>query len=433
MNAEELQAALHSATPDLEPRPTLTADVMRGGVRRQRNRRMGIAAATLAAAALVTTTASFGWQILSEPNQVATDPLMLKPTRGDLANDKAFIDDVLDAWEDKEGSSASVITRPHVYWAGNTPAGRAAVVMQETEGHALFKGLVGIDPKTQQLRTLITDAREAGYQFGPENRFVLVVPRSSEQLMVSDKVTYDNAAGIATRSWRPLHDVDGVMMAELPPGNGPTDAQVIVGNPDDGITQDELVQMYYADDAPVMAAKHAPAGLGWGEEGKVHMMWARPGQPPLHWNDPEWLQPRWYNGLSDTDLLDPTTPFVPNVNPWFVSVAGPDTTTFVISEYTPLHSGPSRLYALTMLRTGELGKTYSLGATRPDSPLPVLVDLPDDSAKVAVAKGAKLSYRTTKDGSWTEDADEALRIPHEAVEIRVTVPGKEPAIVPANR
>ncbi|RSM82788.1 hypothetical protein DMH04_24555 [Kibdelosporangium aridum] len=427
MNAEELRTALRSATPDLEPRPTLTAEVVRGGVRRLRIRRLTIAGATLAAAALVTTTASFGWQVLSEPNQVATNPMMLQPTRGDLANDKAFIADVLDAWEDKEASS-TVVTRPHVYWAGTTPVGRAAVVMQETEGRALVRGLVGIDARTQQLRTLIVDVRGSGFRFGPEDRFVLVVP-ASKPVLVSDGVSYDNPAGLAERKWRSMRDADGVMVAELPPGSGSADARVMAGDPSDGVDGDELIQLQQAGNDQVLAEKNAPTGLEWGS----HLMWARPGTPPAHWDDLQWLGSRWFTGLSDSDLLDPTRPFSGNSSTWFVSVAGPDTSTYVIGEYQPVHSGPVRLYALTMLRTGELGKTYSLGAARSDSPLPVLVSLPDKSAKVAVAKGAKLSYRTTKDGVWLEDAEEALRVPNDAVEIRVTLPGKEPAIVPANR
>jgi hypothetical protein len=76
-------------------------------------------------------------------------------TRGDLATDTAYLDQVLTAWRSLTPESAvrgpGVITtllgEPNVYWAGNTPAGRLAIVAQHFEAHpeANFKlGMEGV-------------------------------------------------------------------------------------------------------------------------------------------------------------------------------------------------------------------------------------------------------------------------------------------------
>ncbi|CAM3979364.1 hypothetical protein KIPE111705_34400 [Kibdelosporangium persicum] len=440
MNTEELKAALRGATVELEPRPTLTADVMRGGVRRQRVRRITVAATTLVAVAAVSTTASAGWQFLSEPTQVATDPRMTKPTRGDLAQDAAFLEEVIEAWEDKPREPVDkVVTKPHVYWAGTTPAGRAAVVMQETATHETVRGLVGISQRSGELELLILDepmpreGKDKAYKFGPEDRVVLALEGEQPQF-VSDKVTYDNPDGLADRDWRPMREADGVLLAELPPGTGPMDGNVIAGDPNDGVTEDEIVDTYNADEARILALKHTYSGLDWGTaQGGVHLMWAQPGQPPAHWNDSPWLSERWQKALAKTDVIDPAQRHLSGSHTWYVSVAGTASQQYVISEHVTLHSGPTRLYAVTITAEGKHGEVYSLGPTQKGSPLPVLVTLPDKSGKLAVAKGATLSYRTTKDGAWLENVHEALRVPNDAVEIRVSYPGKEPAIVPAAR
>jgi hypothetical protein len=231
-----------------------------------------------------------------------------------------------------------------------------------------------------------------------------------------------------------MRDADGVLLAELPPGTGAMDGKVLAGDPKDGVIEDEIVDSYNADEFRTTALKYADSSLGWGgSQGEIHLMWAQPGQPPAHWNDSPWLAQRWRKGLTGTDLLDPADPNISGGTEWLVSVAGTDTPQYVISEHSTPHSGPSRLYAVSITAAGEHGKAYSLGPTQKGNPLPVLAELPDASAKVAVAKGATLSYRTTKDGPWQENANEALRVPKDAIEIRVTYPGKEPTIVPATR
>nr|WP_042195098.1 hypothetical protein [Kibdelosporangium sp. MJ126-NF4]CEL21658.1 hypothetical protein [Kibdelosporangium sp. MJ126-NF4]CTQ92439.1 hypothetical protein [Kibdelosporangium sp. MJ126-NF4] len=441
MNTDELRTALRDATPEMQPRPSLTADVLRGGVRRLRVRRITIAATAMAVVAAVSVTATAGWQALSEPNEPATNPLMLEPTHGDLAKDSAFIDDVLDAWDDKPTEpSVKVTSKPHVYWAGNTPAGRAAVVMQETDTKDTLRGLVGVDVKTKKLALLILDepaprqGQDMGYRFGQEDRVVLVL-KQDQPVHVSAKVIYDQN-GKATRSWQPMRDVDAMELAELPPGTGPVEARAIKGDPANGLDGDRLIDLYPADEAAVMADKRSPAGMNWGDgTGTDHLMWARPGQPPAHWDDAGWLGKRWHKGMSETDLLDPVDAggIYGDSAGWFATTTGPDSTTYLIGEYVTPESGPTRLYAVAILPSGEVDKVYPAGATNRESPLPVLAQLPDKNTKVAVVKGAKLSYRTTKDGPWLEDADEALRVPKEAVEVRVTKPGQAPAIVPVDR
>jgi RNA polymerase sigma factor (sigma-70 family) len=440
--ADELGATLRAATTDLQPRPSLTQDVLRGGVRRQRHRRIAIVGASTAAAVAVAAAASLvSWQTTSEPTQVAKDTLLTAPTRGDLAKDNAFLGAATQAWVKnsitakpygQKGPLAEMLGgQPHVYWAGNTSAGRAAVVVQERkDSKDIFRGLVTSKP-SGELTVPIVDLPEQraggdlGYRFGDGDRTVLALD-PGRTLYVSDKVSYD-AAGKAVRNWQPMKAADGVVLAELPAGTGPMDAKVIRTEPTANIGDGDVVDLIPADTEAVNADKNHKSGLGLQRaDGGMFMSWV--GTEPAHWNDPGWLWQHFSDGLAGSGLLDsPDSAMNANPNPWYVSVGDASGGTTVIGEHTPAQNGPSRLYAVELDKDGKTKRVTAKGATDPAAALPVLVSL-GDKGWVAAAADATLSYRTGPDAAWEGARAEAIVAPPDATQIQVKIGTKTTVI-----
>ncbi|ALG13299.1 hypothetical protein [Kibdelosporangium phytohabitans] len=433
MDTDQLRAALRGATPDIEPRPGLTADVLRGGIRRTRVRRLTLTAAAFAAAALVTTTVTVGWQSLSKPVDPATKTLLRGPTRGDLAGDSAFAKDVLDVWEHKpKKPAAKVVTRPHVFWAGTTPAGRVAVVAQGTDKGDTVRGLVGLDVQEQTLRLLILDEPETrarapmrgldmGYRFGPDNRYVLALSKDKPLFVVFPPFHQGHQM--------PMREAGGVGLGEVPPGVGPTDdIRVLRGSPYTDGTPSELLHLY-PDATPDRP------GVRWdAPDDRPYTTVAQPWAAPLaHWDDIEWLNSHWRRGLAGKSLRYPPGPGLETRTNWFISVREGGPIKYVIGEYHDARTTPTYLYAVEILPDGSTGGTRQLGTADLNSPLPILVPLPDNGGFLAAAPGANLAYRTAKGSSWSMYLKEAVRVPSDAVEISVSFSGKDPVTVPIKR
>jgi hypothetical protein len=169
MTDTQLKEHLHAVVRDVEVAPDLLVRARLGGARRLRRRQFtGIAGASLAVAAVagvligvpavrdhrtdrppVATTTKTATPTGPWVDPIKTQPgdhyavLMQHETGGDLAGDAAYLDQVRRVWEAKqraESSSrhdplngniwAALRGEPRIYWAGNTPAGRIALVVQ---------------------------------------------------------------------------------------------------------------------------------------------------------------------------------------------------------------------------------------------------------------------------------------------------------------
>ncbi|TDW89375.1 hypothetical protein EV137_3169 [Kribbella pratensis] len=155
----DLKQRLIDIVEDVEAPSDLLDRTRLGGTRRVRRRRSAIlTGTTFAAAALVGGAVVVPGLLDGRTNdQPAASPAPVTPaaddpykslmqglTRGDLAGDKAYLDKVLATWR---GSSSGLFSvrdsavtgalrgDPKVYWAGNTPAGRIAIVAQHYEVH----------------------------------------------------------------------------------------------------------------------------------------------------------------------------------------------------------------------------------------------------------------------------------------------------------
>lgn len=437
MNTEELRAAMRGATTDLEPRPSLTKDVLVGGARRKVRRRITLVAVAAVAATAAIGTSVVTWQSVSI--EEATDPRLLRPTGGDLARDNAFMDQTVRLWQEDLPTKSSyhvklsdkVVGRPHVYWAGTTPEGPVAFVLQRTKENEVISGVVAKD-SDNRLSVLITvdpgpgNVDNMAYRLGPQGRTVVVLDEG-KPLFLSDKVTYDSA-GKAQRTWRPMAASGGVAIAQLPEGTGEEDPRVLAADPATGVHPQDVIWLHNLTRPMDKGSPGARSvGLEWAQQPQSHMMWAH--SQPAQWNDREWISRRFHDGLRDSGLTDPADILPPpeGMSSWYVSVGTGGHTT-IVGEYTPLHSGPPRLYSVQVDSAGKVVRVLPGGPAVPKDPLPVLATI-GELGRVAASKGATLSYGTGPNGPWQGQAAEAIVVPPNATHVKVDRPGAAPAIV----
>lgn len=167
----DLKQRLIDSVEDLEAPSDLLDRARLGGTRRLRRRRFASVTGTTIAVAAIVGGAVVVPGLLDgrTPDQPAATPAPVTPaaddpykslmqgrTRGDLAGDKAYLDQVLATWRGfssrlfsvrEPGAAPMLSGEPKVYWAGNTPAGRIAIVAQHVEvrpGGNAKQGMVGV-------------------------------------------------------------------------------------------------------------------------------------------------------------------------------------------------------------------------------------------------------------------------------------------------
>jgi hypothetical protein len=450
MNTEELRAALRGATEELATAPTFAGEVMRGGARRVRRRRLiaaGVAAATALAAG---GTAIIGWQSVSEPaQQIATDPRLSEPPKGSLSLNSEFVREALRAWQEglpKEpmagaGVTERLIGQPHVYWADTIPGDQVAVVIQamasawEPGKQDILRGVIGTRPGTQSFGIVAlwpptsADGHEPAFRIGPGGRNVLAMETQQPQYL-SAKVTYDNE-NRPKRDWQQMESRYGVVLGQLPDGVGVLDPAVVIGDPANARPEDQ-VQIVSGVGLTAGPEQEQPNGLPWGEPGgQSHMMWA--GTEPGRWRDMSVMRARFHDVVRISPYVDRFSFHHDDPSPWYLSVGLPGGKIATVAEYQAPYDQRARIYMVSSdsadgSRLPGGGISFA-GPADPAKPLPVLAKLPDNTGWAAAAKGATLSYRTTKDGLWQGGRAEALLVPAGAVQIQVARPGQQAATV----
>ncbi|QFU91392.1 hypothetical protein YIM_31130 [Amycolatopsis sp. YIM 10] len=438
METGELGRALRAATGELQPRPGFTAGVLRGGRRRLVRRRAAVAGGVLVAGALAGGVAFGSWQ--PAPTQVSAASLLDQPTRGDLAGDGVFLTSATGAWKsgldtspyNVDGMLNERTGEPHVYWAGNTPDGPAAVLAQPVrlpEGSArTLYGVVGRDPGDGTTKLLdmahpeMTPAETGAFRFGRDDRTVLAIDQGTP-LYVSAKTTF-GPDGKAGREWQQLKVVDGVAIATLPEGTGPFDPRLLTREPGAGAGLDDTVSVSrssaYLRIPEGQGMPKAPEGLPWrvgGEPFVVRVGGVR---------DSGVFE--FGQGLASSGLFDQYTalPFENSV-PWLVVAGLGDGRTALVGEHGHVGSNPSRLYAVIQRVDGSVETVLPGDPVDPAAALPVRLRLPDGQGWVVAAKGAQLSYRTGD--NWEGNFTDAALIPDTAVQVQVRLPGQPPQAV----
>ena len=179
-----LRQELTTATAGLVPRPDVAARAAAGGRRRLRRRRITEAALTAGAALAVTVAVIAPLSLNAAPSQPAKRPdpapslrsaspppgdpmlwLYHRPPQGDLADESTYVQSVIGAWNRSHATSRNAKAgifdnlrgEPRVVWAGETPGGPAALVVQPAAfpdratvigvgpGDGTVVGFVGVD------------------------------------------------------------------------------------------------------------------------------------------------------------------------------------------------------------------------------------------------------------------------------------------------
>lgn len=448
MNTDDLTALLNEATDGLEPRASFTDSVLRGGRRRRLRHRVAVATSAATAAIVVVSGGTYVIVSDSGPPMSVVAGWLDQPTRGDLAGDANFQQEVLTAWEEGKlrspnrsaGIFADMRGAPTVYWAGNTPSGRAAVVMQQAFLHPhdelpesaantlqTLVGLVGLDPADGRLKLLTdqftvkpTDPAPGYFQFGRKNRTLLVVERDVpvfeiHKYRVKGQTTVASSPGqgmsVSGGTFTPIPTQlsfrDGVAVHQLDKDfEQPT--RVVQGV---DATKDPV-------DLPILLASDYLNAAATGGTGPVH-----DGLGNLPW------RVEWQVGTSGGPQVDVAKTFYDAVSvgsngggdsQWHIRAGLADGRVAIVGNYTRGWTGgnPGRIHAVlvspdgsTSLLDGEVVNKSSV--------LPVKMRLPDAQGWVVANQGKTLKYRTSADGPWQDAGTDAALLPDAATHVLV--------------
>jgi hypothetical protein len=421
-----LATLLRGAADGITPRPGFADDVTAGARRRLRRTRYAatglLAVVVLAVAAGATTLRPSVDGPAGGPGEPdglppATGTAWLAaPTSGDLAGSDDLLSTALATWRaylpsSPNGLADLVRGEPRVFWAGTTPVGPAAVVVQ-AQGAGAAAGLVAFDGDDARVfadTRALSGPAGVGFQFST-NDGVLVVLDAGAPLLLSTGP--ERAAdGTVSRDWRPLELNGGVGALAVPSGVDPSAVRVVLADASGTPT-----------DQQVMLLRASRASLGFDHQSKyrderrlpwpagVHRL---PGGPPERTSVEE--------PLVAAGLIDPYASIVaPGL--WMVTTTLANGTPVWVTEYQE-GSGPSRLAAVI----GD--KAFDGGEIDATAVLPVRLRLPGGEGWVVARHGAGLRYRTGAEQPWQSAGADAAHLPDAATQVEVTVPGSPPQLV----
>jgi hypothetical protein len=441
VNTTELSELLHTATDGLEPPAGFTGQVLAGGRRRRLRRRLTMAGSAVAVAA-VAVAGSIVALDRHDPEVDTAAMLLTRPTQGALAGDRAFVDEVIDIWQSQLTYADEARFRlyddlrgtPHVLWAGNTPAGRAAVVVQQTyvhkdywvhdEGMRLVRGLVAIDPEDGKLKLAGTrpptdNEPEAvtRFTFGRNDRTMLVVDEG-EPLYYAVHTTNDTDTDFAHDRYRPnwqrLHPRDGVA--------------VLSDFNEAGQAGYNFFVAYQGDHPPGEIGYNSKLMAG-GDSLRGHLD-HRDRDPDYRLPIPNFFpwQDKWTVGEPTAGVSTEALTFnaVPRSR-WQITAWRPDIVVFIQETMVIGHSSEkdSKGSVLTVA-TGEIREdgVRIVDSVQHDlvdhgAVLPIRYRIPDGGGWVVANKGKTLAYRTAPDGQWTEAGKDAALLPDNAIQVKV--------------
>lgn len=446
METEELTRAMRDATADLDIKPGFAPLVLRGARRRRLRGRVVIAGVATVAAAVVGTGTMTVVAGMSGPESSAPDSasvgasraMLQEPTRGNLADDPDFIDQALAAWTDgvkksPNGLAKQVTGDPHVYWAGDTPAGRVALVVQATEESTAMGLIAGEEPTlvNEMPRLDPSPARSQVLLFGPGDRHAIALNRKGP-LVISPKWEL-NPDGTGQRHWEPMDALDDVVsFAELPEGNPPEGVRVGREGIQDAKTSRK------AHDLSLFTLPGTRYLKGSERQGKIYvetrLPWPRDlsfridGAKPRPQEDRDHL----FDAAERAKMQDPL------LDTWlsgFEVVADLQDGRHVEAfELQPFVGAPTGFYALVTGPDWTFDQLVYGGVMNPEALLPARVELPDERGWIVAHYQAKLRYSTSSaDGPWHDAGNDAALLPHDTEAVEVTLPGEEPEVVFLNK
>ncbi|GAA4029414.1 hypothetical protein GCM10022247_63130 [Allokutzneria multivorans] len=448
-----LERSLRHAVTDVDAPADFADRVLVGGRRRRFRRRAGMATAAAAVTVLVGGLAASTPAWLAGPDSTTpADSRMSEPTRGDLAKDAAFLDKVLDRWRTEsltrldrvayEGKDCWAFTTPaHVHWAGNTPAGPAALVLQPARttpgtcriepGTPTLLGLVGTDGKDNATHVLdvVTTGEDYTssevFAFGPKAA-TLIATEASGAKVVSPRIEV-GSDGRKARRVQPLEFHDGVAVHQMAAGT---------------YVEREFVVSAEVPDAQGRTKKH-PLWISK----STHDHYTP--QPQLDWPklrgdlggsalDAPARRMLVWNALRQSGMTDPFGPTIEDENGanWMISAGLPDGRTVIMTER--FGGSSAHLYAILVPGSKEAQEKLARGERVPHTVVYggkhdprsgyVAVRLPDGQGWVVASYGATLRYNLG--GLWVTAQGDAALLPAAATHLEITKPGAVAVVVP---
>ncbi|TDV53997.1 hypothetical protein [Actinophytocola oryzae] len=436
MNTTELGQLLRGATDGLEPPRGFAHQVLAGGRRRRLRRRLTVAASAVAVLAVAAAGTVVALDREHAPD--AAQQLLNTPTKGELAGDRAFQAEVIRAWEEGLTIAPEASYRyyddlrgePHILWAGNTPAGRAAVVVQQTyvhrdywvhfDGLGMAKGLIAVDPADGRLKlvgTLPVDSTPGSanyFMFGRDDETMLIVDEG-KPLYYSTKPRDASSDLESYRpEWRRIQASHGVALVSIPGDLDPGPA---------GITR----RLVYQGDHPPDVVGMDTRSFETADAASIHLdhlLLDPDDRLPIPnffgWRD-KWTLGTPISGVDTADLERSARP----KSAWQIIVWRPDRV-FLVREVMNVDDrnlSGSTGSVLTVGASGigqddPRGGDIDVGKIDHDAVLPVRYRLPDGGGWVVARKGQPLSYRT-QGGQWHDAGRDAALLPDDAVEVKV--------------
>lgn len=427
MNTTELTDLLRDVTDGLEPPQDFTQQVLSGG--RRRRRRRGIAVATSVAAVIALGAGAAVVVLTDTPStQVA------EPTKGNLAGDQAFLDQARAAWTSGLSYAPDAASRmyddrrgePHVRWAGDTPAGRAAIVSQQVNvseaipgdmpyGLQDVEGLVAIDPTDGRLK--LVDVAGIGetqpgladlYKFGPEDRTMLIVDRGKPLAYAHGYVQED----VRYRyEWHPVEPRDGVAIVPIPQGKDPKETVAYEGPNPPAVLGDEHIQPYYRWTSSMYMSARLTDPTDRDPRSDL-LPWKKTWEfgTPLGLS-PFQLESLWGMNVPVADGSQ--------VGDWTIAVGLPNGHVVILRECQKGEETP-RVIGMVAPSVGlDTPQIVDAGPVDRNAVLPVRFRIPDGGGWVVAHRGTNLSYRTTPDGQWQDTGDDAAWLPEDATQVKV--------------
>ncbi|HWM04825.1 MAG TPA: hypothetical protein VNP92_21005 [Actinophytocola sp.] len=446
MDHHELTTALHEATEDLVPRTDFTTAVLKGGRRRRIRGRIAIGAALAGTAAVAVAAA------IVVPNQLAAPPpadrtdqpkneALLTESGGNLIDDKEFVQDAVDKWNSSDVTAPgnrlhleARIDEPHIYWAGDTQAGPAALVAQrvrlstddevlpEERGQEMIAvALLATDLWNAARHGLHLAAIQldgdhdgpGGYFMFFDNQTVIgIQPEEGLSLFASPNTTIHDD-GRSRRKWTQLVPHDGVALAHFPESAHPSNVRLVVS--ESGREPNQGKQKMGAH-LPLLPMAHLqyPSllttpdnGLGWPpgdlRTGRAYDL----PRSPINLFD---------IGLRESGLIDPAS-YEPIAAQWLVVAGLGDERVAIIGTYQEMDN-PAYLFQVLVRPDGTVLEVKRGAPVVPSATLPIAVRMSNGAGWVVAARGEQLSHRTGS-GAWSPPLPDAGLAPDGATQVRV--------------
>ncbi|MCP3798257.1 hypothetical protein NLX83_03200 [Allokutzneria sp. A3M-2-11 16] len=444
-----LERSLRHAVSDVDTSPEFTDRVLLGSRRRRFRRRAGMATTAAVVTVLVGGLAASTPAWLAGPDStVPADPRMGEPTRGDLAKDTAFLDKVLSTWR-AEGMASNNLaaydakdcwefTKPaHVHWAGNTPAGPAALVLQPTRatsgncriepGTSTWLALVGTRPDDGAVHVLYTagDRGQEVFAFGPKSGTLLATEASGAR-GVSEKIDVGRD-GTMTRRVQALSFRDGVALHRMEAG-AYVERDFVV-TPELPDSQGRVTKH------PLYISQAALHYTPWPQQDWPRLRGALGG---IHIPDDAGRRQLLRNALRHAGMTDPFSPTFEISANWSVFAALPDGRTVGVTER--FADSSSHLYAVLLpgdkqsqeklVRGEKVQQTVVYGGRTDQKAGHVLMRLPDRQGWIVASQGAVMRYRVGNQ-PWVPLGGDAALLPDAATEVQLSRPaalGSDPVV-----